>query len=46
MFWVGRNLEDHLIPNSLTWAGTPATRPGCSEPHPAWPWTLPGGVCL
>jgi len=23
----------------LPWAGTPATRPGCSKPHPTWPQT-------
>ncbi|NWT99146.1 KSR2 Kinase, partial [Urocynchramus pylzowi] len=23
-------------------AGTPSTVPGCSQPHPAWPWALPG----
>jgi len=23
--------------NPLPWAGTPATSPGCSKPHPAWP---------
>jgi len=40
--WVGRDLKDHLIPTPLPWAGTPSTRPGCSEPHPTWPWTLPG----
>ncbi|KAM6990879.1 mothers against decapentaplegic homolog 2 isoform X4 [Melospiza melodia melodia] len=22
--------------------GTPSTTPGCSQPCPAWPWTLPG----
>ena len=40
--WGGRDLKDHLVPTSLPWAGTPATRPGCPKPHPAWPWTLPG----
>lgn len=24
----------------------PSTRPGCSEPRPAWPWTHPGCVCV
>jgi len=29
MVWVGRDLEDHLVPTPLPWAGTPSTRPGC-----------------
>ncbi|KFW07755.1 Dysferlin, partial [Eurypyga helias] len=33
---------DHPVPTPLPWAGTPSPRPGCSKPHPAWPWTLPG----
>jgi len=28
--------------NPLPRAGTSPTSPGCSELHPAWPWTLPG----
>jgi len=40
--WVGRDLKDHLLPTPLPWAGTPCTRPGCSEPHPTWPWALSG----
>jgi len=28
--------------NPLPWAGTPSPSPGCSQPRPAWPWTLPG----
>ena len=39
---VRRDRKDHLVPTPLPWAGTPSTRPGCSKPHPAWPWTLPG----
>jgi len=42
MLWVGRDLKDHLVPTPMPWAGTPSTRPGCSELHPTWPWTLPG----
>lgn len=38
--WVGRDLKDYLFPNSLSQTGTPCT-PGCSEPHPSCPWTLP-----
>lgn len=26
--------------HSLPWAETPYTRPGCSKPYSAWPWTL------
>jgi len=26
----------------LLCAGSPTTRPGCPEPHPAWPWMPPG----
>jgi len=40
MVRVGRDLEDHLVPTALSWAGTSSTRPGCSELHPTWPWTL------
>jgi len=42
MVWVGRDLKDHLVPTPLPWAGAPSTRPGCSELHSNWPWTLPG----
>ena len=42
MVWVGKDLIDHLSPTPLPWAGTPSIRPGCSKPHPTWPWTLPG----
>jgi len=28
--------------NPLLCAGSPTTRPGCPEPHPAWPWMPPG----
>lgn len=37
MVLVGRNLGDHLIPTPLSWAGTPSSRPDCSELHPGWP---------
>jgi len=42
MVKVGRDLKDHLVPTPLPSAGTSSTRPGCSELHPTWPWTLPG----
>ena len=42
MVRVGRHLKDYLVPAPPPWAGTPSTRPGCSELHPTWPWTLPG----
>jgi len=41
MFGLGKDLKDHLVPTLLPWAGTSSTRPGCSELHSAWPWTLP-----
>ena len=28
--------------NPLLQAGIPPSRPGCSQPHPAWPCVLPG----
>lgn len=34
MFWVGRDLKDHLLPISLPWSGVPPPRLDCSEPHP------------
>jgi len=43
MVWVRRDLIDHLVPTPLPWAGTPSTRPGCSKPHPVWPWDR-GGI--
>jgi len=33
MVWIERDLIDHLVPTTLPWAGTPSTRPGCSEPR-------------
>ena len=34
-----RNLDakDHLVSTPLPWTGSPTTRPGCPEPHLAWP---------
>ena len=42
MVWVRRDLIDYLVPTPLPWAGIPSTRSSCSNPHPTWPWTLPG----
>lgn len=28
------DLNDHLVPTPLPWAGTPSITPDCSEPHP------------
>lgn len=42
MAWVGSNPKDHLVPISLSWEGTPSTRPGCSELHPVWAQTPAG----
>jgi len=38
MAWVEKYLKDHLASTLLSRAGSPTTRPGCPEPHPAWPW--------
>lgn len=38
--WLGRDLK--LIYSPLPWAGTPSSRPGCSQPCPSWPPTLAG----
>jgi len=35
--------KDHLVSTPLLCAGSPTTRPGCPEPHPAWPWMPPMG---
>ena len=37
MACVEEVLKDHLASISLLWAGSPTTRPGRPEPHPAWP---------
>ena len=46
MAWVGGDLEDHLGPAHLLWAGMltagSSTRSGCPGHHPAWPWVLSG----
>ena len=42
MAWVEKDHNDHLISTPLLCAGPPTTRPGCPEPHPAWPWMPPG----
>jgi len=38
MAWVEKDHNDHRVSAPLLCAGSPATRPGCPEPHPAWPW--------
>jgi len=42
MAWIEKNLKDHVVSASLLCPGSPTTRPGCPEPHPAWPWIPPG----
>jgi len=42
MAWVEKNHNDHRVSTPLPWAGLPTTRPGCPEPHPAWPSMPPG----
>jgi len=42
MAWVEKDHNDHRVSAPLLRAGSPTTRPGCPEPHPAWPWMPPG----
>jgi len=35
MAWDEKDLKAHLVSTPLQWAGSPTTRPGCPEPHPA-----------
>ena len=44
MVWIGLEgtFKDHLVQQPPCHGQTPSTRPACSKPHPAWPWTLPG----
>ena len=42
MVWVEKDYNDHLVSTPLLHAGSPTTRPGCPESHPAWPWMPPG----
>jgi len=36
MAWIEKDHNDHLVSTPLLCAGSPTTRPGCPEPHPAW----------
>jgi len=40
--WVEKDHNDYPVSPPLLCAGLPSTRPGCPEPHPAWPWMPPG----
>ena len=42
MAQVEKDHNDHRVSAPLLCAGSPTTRPGCPEPHPAWPWMPPG----
>ena len=42
MSWVEKDHNDHWVSTPLLCAGSPTTRPGCPEPHLAWPWMPPG----
>jgi len=42
MAWVEKDHNDHPVSNPLLCTGSPTSRPGCPEPHPAWPWMPPG----
>ena len=35
MAWVEKDSNDHLVSTPLPHVGSPTTRPGCPEPHPA-----------
>ena len=45
MAWVEKNHNDHLVSTPLLCAESPTSRPGCPEPHPAWPWMPPWATC-
>jgi len=36
MAWVEKDHNDHPVSTPLLCAGSPTTRQGCPEPHPAW----------
>jgi len=38
MAWVDKDHNDHLVSSPLLHTGSPTSRPGCPEPHPAWIW--------
>ncbi len=42
MAWVEKDHNDHQVSTPLLCAGLPTTRPGCPDPHPAWPSMPPG----
>ena len=42
MTCIEKDHSDHRVSTPLLCAGLPTTRPGCPEPHPAWPWMPPG----
>ena len=35
--WIEKDHNDHRVSTPLLCAESPTTRPGCPEPHPAWP---------
>lgn len=39
-WFVWEGTLKHILSHSLPWAGASSTRPGCSKPHPTWPWML------
>jgi len=41
MAWGAKDHNDHRGSTPLLCAGSPTSRPGCPEPHPAWPWMPP-----
>ena len=41
MTWVEKDVKHCLVSTPLLCAGLPTAKPGCPEPHPAWPWVPP-----
>ena len=42
MAWVEKDHNARRVSAPLLCAGSPTSRPGCPEPHPAWPQMPPG----
>ena len=46
MAWVEKDHNDHLVSNPLPCSGSPTTRSGFPEPHPAWNEEMELGAAL
>ena len=40
MAWIENDHSDHLVSTPLLCTGSPNSRSGCPEPHPAWVWSV------